>query len=117
MWRILAMVLPLCFILAVIFRPASTKKYDPIKSDFSFALKKLTNSSAQLTVELRNSLKVPSCLLYISSGSKDVLLGMIDRKGSYHFELSGDEETITIRLYDAIHRKVIMQTNVSYNND
>ncbi len=117
LWRIWGVVLPLCFILALLFRPASPSQYNPGTSDFAFAVKKLTNSSSQLTVELRNTLRAPSCLVYVSSGSDDLLLGTIDHKGSYQFEFPDSGKKISIRLYDAIHKRDIMQTNVSYDND
>lgn len=116
-WRIWGIVLPLCFILALSFRPTSPSQYNPVTDDFAFAVKKLTNSSSQLTVELRNALRAPSCLVYVSSGSDDILLGTIGHKGSYQFEFQDSGKKISIRLYDAIHKKDIMQTNVSYDND
>jgi hypothetical protein len=117
LWRIWGIVLPLCFIFALLFRPASPNQYNPITDDFAFAVKKLTNSSSLLTVELRNTLRAPSCLVYVSSGSDDILLGTIDHKGSYQFEFPDTGKKISIRLYDALHKRDIMQTNVSYDND
>lgn len=115
-WRILAVVLPVVFILAILFRPDSISKYDQVKNDFSFNVKKLTNSTAQLTVVLKNSLQVPSCLVYISSNSKDVLLGKVDHQGSHSFEIPVDQENVTVKLYDAIHKKEIMRTELTINN-
>lgn len=115
-WRILTVVLPVVFMLAILFRPDSISKYDQVKNDFSFNVKKLTNSTAQLTVVLKNSLQVPSCLVYISSNSKDVLLGKVDHQGSHSFEIPVDQENVTVKLYDAIHKKEIMRTELTINN-
>lgn len=115
-WRILAVVLPVIFMLTILLRPDSISKYDRVKNDFSFNVKKLTNSTALLTVVLKNSLQVPSCLVYISSNSKDVLLGKVDHQGSHSFEITVDQENVTIKLYDAIHKKDIMRTELTINN-
>lgn len=115
-WRILAVVLPVIFMLAILFRPDSISKYDHVKDDFSFNVKKLTNSTAQLTVVLKNSLQVPSCLVYISSNSKDILLGKVDHQGSHSFEIPVDQPNVTVKLYDAIHKKEITRTELTINN-
>jgi hypothetical protein len=110
-------VLPVIFVLAILFRLDSISKYDRVKNDFSFNVKKLTHSTAQLTVVLKNSLQVPSCLVYISSNSKDVLLGKVDHQGSHSFEIPVDQENVIVKLYDAIHKKEIMRTELTVNNN
>jgi len=115
-WRMVAVVIPVIFILSLLLRPDSISNYDQVKNDFSFDVKKLTNSTAQVTVELKNPLQVPSCLVYISSNSKDVLLGEVTHRGAYRFEIPVDQENITVKLYDAIHKKEIMRTELTINN-
>jgi hypothetical protein len=115
-WRILAIVLPVIFTLSLLFRPDTISNYDHVKNDFSFDVKKLTTTTAQVTVELKNSLQVPSCLVYISSDSKDVLLGKVTHRGAYRFEIPIDQENVTVKLYNAIHKKEIMQTELTINN-
>lgn len=78
----------------------------------------MTNATAQLDVELTNALKVPSCLVYVSTGSNEMLIGKIDHQGSYKFEFPSDGSAqITVKLYDAIHKKVIMRQQLSYPNN
>lgn len=116
-WRIIAVMLPVIFFLAIVFRPDSISKYAQVKDDFSFSVKKLTNSMARLTVELKNPLQVPSCLVYISLNSKDVLLGKVDQKGSYDFEIPATQESITVRLYDGIHKQEITRTELTFSKE
>jgi hypothetical protein len=112
----LAVVLPVFFMLAILSRPDSNSNYEQVKNDFSFDVKKLTNSTAQVTVELKNSLRMPSCLIYISSNSKDILLGQVTHRGAYRFEIPVEQENVTVKLYDAIHQKEIMRTELTINN-
>lgn len=116
-WRILAFLLPIIFVAAIVFRPNSISKYDFMENDFRFTTRKLTDTTAQLTVELTQALPVPSCLVYISTNSKDILLGKIDHRGLYHFEFPTKQNTTTVKLYDAIHKKEIKRAIVAYSKD
>jgi hypothetical protein len=109
---------PVVFVLAIVLRPMPSSNYVQSENDFAFRVEKMTNSTAQLSVELINSLKEPSCLVYVSFNSDDILLGKIDRQGIYKFELPTDNKgSVTVRLYDAIHKKVIIQKELPYHND
>jgi hypothetical protein len=115
-WRILAVLLPVVFCLAIVLRSESPKEHEQInKDDFGFKITKLTSDSGQLTIEVRNSLTVPSCLVYLSSPPQNILLGKIDQTGSYHFDTPIFEKAVTIRLYDPIHKKEIIQSELFYN--
>ena len=117
-WRVLAVLLPVVFCLAIFLRPESSPGYDKVnKEDFSFTITKLSNDRGRLTVELKNSLKVPSCVVYLSSRSQNQLLGKIDRQGSYHFDIPLKEQHVSIQLYDPIHKREITRQEVSYNNE
>ena len=117
-WRGLALVLPVVFCLAIVLRPESRPGYDKMKGeDFSFTITKLSNDTGRLTVELKNSLKVPSCVVYLSSSSQDQLLGKIDQLGSYHFDIPLKAQPVSIQLYDPIHKREITRQEVSYNNE
>ena len=117
-WRILVVVFPILFCLAILLRPASTSEHDDINEvDFSFMLSTLTTDMNRLTVELKNPLRVPSCIVYASYDSRELLLGKLDRKGSYHFDIPTTPKAITVRLYDAIHKKEITRAEVSLNNE
>ena len=117
-WRVLAVLLPVVFCLAIFLRPESSPGYDKVnEEDFSFTITKLSNDRGRLTVELKNSLKVPSCVVYLSSRSQNQLLGKIDRQGSYHFDIPLKEQHVSIQLYDPIHKREITRRVVSYNNE
>ena len=117
-WRVLAVVLPVVLCMAIVLRPESRPGYNNVnQEDFSFTITKLLNDSGRLTVEVKNSLKVPSCLVYLYSPSQNQLLGKIDQLGSYHFEIPLKEQPVIIRLYDPIHKREITRQEVSYNNE
>ena len=117
-WRVLALVLPVVFCLAIVLRPESRPGYATLKQgDFSFTITKLSNDTGRLTVELKNPLKVPSCVVYLASPSQNQLLGKIDQLGSYHFDIPLKKEPVSIQLYDPIHKKEITRQKVSYSNE
>jgi hypothetical protein len=117
-WRVLAVVLPVVFCLAIVLRPEFRPGYDKMeKENFSFSITKLSSDTGRLTVELKNSLKVPSCVVYLSSPSQNQLLGKIDHLGSYHFDIPLKEQPVSVQLYDPIHQKEITRQVVSYNNE
>lgn len=116
-WRILAVLLPVMFVAAILLRPNSFVNYQPMEDDFSFSLKKLTDSTAQVSINVKNALKVPSCLIYASLSSKDILLGKIDHHGLYNFEVKTQvAKAISIRLYDAIHKREIAHVQLTDNS-
>ena len=108
LWRILAIVLPVTFVIAILMRPHSIVNYKRIENDFSFSVKKIADSTVQVIINVKNPLKVPSCLVYASFPSKDILLGTLDHQGVYKFEIKRrDDEDIRVKLYDAIHKREI----------
>jgi hypothetical protein len=117
-WRVLAVVLPVLFCLAIVLRPKSRPGYGKVKKEkFSFTITKLSNDTGRLTIELNNSLKVPSCVVYLSSASQNQLVGKIDQVGSYHFDIPLNDQPVNIQLYDPIHKREITRQEVSYNNE
>jgi hypothetical protein len=116
MWQGLAVLLPVIFCLAIVLRPDSPSEYGKVeKDDFSFTITKLSNDAGRLTVELKNSLKVPSCLVYLSSPPQNLLLGKIDQVGSYHYDIPLRTQVVSIQLYDPIHTREITRVELSYN--
>src|SRR5687767_14690861 len=117
-WLGLAVFLPVIFCLAVLLRPDSPAEYRKVeKDDFSFTITKLSNNSGRLTVELKNSLKVPSCVVYLSSPSKNLLVGKIDQVGSYNYDIPLSAHVVSIQLYDPIHTREITRAELSFNNE
>ncbi len=117
-WQGLAVLLPVLFCLSIALRPDSPSGYRKVeKDDFSFTLTKLSNDTGRLTVELKNSLKVPSCVVYLSSPPQNLLLGKIDHVGSHHFDIPLTTKTVNIQLYDPIHSIEITLTELSYQKE
>ena len=117
-WRVLAVVLPVVFCLAIFLRPESRPGYDKVsEADFSFTITKLSNDTGRLTVELKNSLKVPSCVVYLLSPPQNLLLGKIDHVGSHHFDIPLTTKTVSVQLYDPIHSIEITLTELSYQKE
>jgi hypothetical protein len=116
-WRVLAVVLPASFCLTILLRPDYSSKYNRSNAqDFSFEVTKLQNKKGRLTIELKNSLRIPSCAVYLALPGQNSLLGKINDIGTYHFDIPLDGEAATVRLYDPIHKKEIAETRVFYNN-
>lgn len=117
-WQGLAVLLPVTFCLAIFLRPDSPSGYGTVEQDdFSFTIAKLSDDTGRLTVSLKNSLKVPSCVVYLSSPSQKLLLGKIDQAGSYHFDIPLNAKAVSVQLYDPIHAREITRAELSYNNE
>ncbi len=115
-WRILAVLLPVTFVAAILLRPNSFVDHQQKENDFSFSIKTLTDSTAQIKINVKNALKVPSCLVYASLSSEDVLLGKIENRGLHNFEIKTQvEKSVSIRLYDAVHQREIMHAQLTVN--
>ena len=106
-WRILAVALPLTFILALIQRPTSPHIVPESEDGFALKIQNQTDSTATLTILVGKPLNSPSCLVYLSSSSGEILLGKLDSQGPYTFAVPASKEQRTVRLYDAIHQRTI----------
>jgi len=116
-WRILAVLLPVIFCLAIMSRPEYFSAYDNKVNSFSFEVTKLTNTTGQLTVNLTSPLRSPSCLVYISSHLKKILVGKIDHQGAYQFTIPVEGDQAIIVLYDPIQKKEITRAVLTYNKE
>jgi hypothetical protein len=116
LWRILAVILPVLFVLAIWLRPASGENYISVEKDFSFGLEVLSDSTSQVNIDVKNALKVPSCVVYASVGAQNILLGTLGQKGTYQFEIENkSHDDIQLRLYDALHKKEIITVSLTDN--
>ncbi len=106
LWRCLALVLPLMFVLAIVFRPGSIETQNA-SEDFSLKISKTSDSVWVVSVSVKNSLQYPSCLVYAESGTLKVLLGQLEGVGDYPFRLPFHEGRI--QFFDAIHQKEITE--------
>jgi hypothetical protein len=116
LWRILTVVLPVFFILALWLRPASGENYLSVEKDFSFGIEALSDSTSQISIDVKNALKVPSCVVYASVATRNILLGKLEQKGTYHFEIENKSHgDIQLRLFDPLHNKEIVTVSLTEN--
>jgi hypothetical protein len=116
LWRLLAVVMPVLFVSAIWLRPDPGPDYRSVEKDFSFRLHHLSDSTSRIDIDVKNSLRVPSCVVYASVTSQDLLLGQIGQKGTYHFEIENkSHDNVQLRLYDPLHKREI--TTVLLNDN
>ena len=110
LWRIVALVIPVLFALAVIFRPTSSER-DHLPEDFSWRTEHDSDSTLNILVSVKSPLRVPSCLLYGEGERGRILLGQLDSMGDYKFNAP---TTITqLLLFDEIHQKEITSKQIN----
>ncbi|HEX6223233.1 MAG TPA: hypothetical protein VFZ52_02415 [Chryseolinea sp.] len=117
-WQIFALLLPLAIFLAIAFRGARPAEYSrDTSANISFTLNKLSNHEGTLTVNVKNSLRAPSCVVYLWTPSQNLLLGDVSQIGSYPFRIPLNTGHVTVSLYDAIHKREIVKTEVSVSKE
>jgi hypothetical protein len=106
-WRFLAVLLPLAFVVAITVRPI----HPPIKDidDKAFTAKIVANNDSTwvVTIQVGKPIKVPSCVAILSSAQKDMVLGTLDHQGGYNFTIPTFDGPVQLTLVDAIHQKTI----------
>ena len=107
-WSILAVLLPLVYIVAILVRPPgqSTVKYGD--DTFSATIESKTDSTSIVTVNVLRPLKTPSCVAILSTPSRETVLGTFDRPGVYNFVVPKVDQVATLNLRDAVHQRSIM---------
>jgi hypothetical protein len=106
LWRCFAFLLPLLFVLSIVFRPPSLERLnDP--EDFSWKVKAASDSVWIISVSVKNPLQSPSCLVYADDGKQKVLLGQLDSLGDYTFK--APTQVTRIVLLDLIHQRKITE--------
>jgi hypothetical protein len=113
-WHILAVALPLTFILALIQRPTQPHIVPETEGRFTLKIQDQTDSTATLTILVGKPLTIPSSLVYLSSSSGEILLGKLESQGSYTFIIPASGEKRSIRLYDAIHKQTITTLDLKH---
>jgi hypothetical protein len=107
-WRVLALVIPIAFVLALLFRP---KRQAEQKNVDNFRFTSLRqDSSFQITIQLLNPLTTPSCLVYAVNEQQKILLGKIETKRTYIFY--SPARTKKILLFDGIHKEEILTYSI-----
>jgi hypothetical protein len=118
LWRILAVVMPFLFILAIWLRPDSRSDYHSVEKDYSFGLQHLSDSTSQINIDVKNPLRVPSCIVYASIGQQRVLLGKLGSQGTYRFEIENkNQRDVELRLYDPLSKKEITTVSLTDINN
>jgi hypothetical protein len=111
-WRVIAIMLPLLFLLALIFRPAIIREVEATEN-FHPVISITTDSLQQVIVEVSRPLHVPSCLVYGIAKDSSLLLGRVSSSGKYFF--TAPDSLQSIYLYDNIHHKKITQQNLAHH--
>jgi hypothetical protein len=91
------------------FRPSPkpTKTYD---KDCIIQTKRSTDSTLVISIEVRNPIRVPTCLVYARVKGKDLLVGNITTTGNYSFDAPGATDAII--LFDKIHNVELKNQDV-----
>jgi len=97
----------LAFILSLIQRPTPPHVAPETEDRFTLKIQNQTDSTATLTILVGKPLTIPSCLVYLSSSSREILLGKLESQDSYTFIIPASSEKRSVRLYDAIHKQTI----------
>ena len=114
-WQSLAVLLPLFFIMAIMFRPATPSPLEFRDKDFSAAIVK-RDSTYVITVDVAGVSNASSCVVVLSHTSGDLILGTVDREGTYTFVEPTIQMPVTLKLWDAIHRQTIDSLQLTQKN-
>lgn len=113
-WRLLAVALPLVFVIAILRRPAMS--HVPVKEfskDFDASITSVNDSTAQINLTVLNPLSVPSCIVYAVAHTDTLLLGKLDERKEYQFMIVANHSDIVLGLRDPLHRKEIASFQLS----
>lgn len=114
MWHLLALLLPVAFILAIALRPGNTEKVQHPGEPFLMEIRNTTDSTSLLVITVTRPLEVPSCLVFVTIKGKEFLSGKLDHQGEHSYEIPAPDKQVAIRLYDPIGKKTIETFNPNY---
>ena len=114
-WRVWAVLLPIAFVAAIFIRPVHPPTMKTEEEAFTANIAIDTDSTFVVTIQVGEPIKVPSCVAILSSTTKDVVLGTLDRQGVYNFITSKFEGPAHLNLVDAIHQKTIKKIPLTKN--
>jgi hypothetical protein len=106
-WHSLALLLPLFFVMAILFRPSDPSSIEIGSNAFSATIESKTDSTYLVSLDVGKFIKTPSCVVILSDPSRELVLGTLDRQGIYTFVTPKIELPATLKLWDAIHHKTI----------
>ena len=115
-WHVLAVLLPLFFIVAVLFRPVAPSGKATGNNKFSATIESNTDSTSLVTLDVGKFIKTPSCVVILSNPSREWVLGTLDRQGIYTFVTPKIELPATLKLWDAIHDSSIDSVALTQNH-
>lgn len=113
-WRLIALVLPVVFILAITLRPYIAKKVRNTGTSFLMEIRNASDSTSMLVITVVRPLEVPSCLVFATLKGGEILLGKLDHQGQYSYDIPGTDQPVTVRLYDPLKKKAIDSYNLNY---
>jgi len=106
-WQLLAVLLPLFFIMAVVIRPSVPSPKVFPHNAFGAMIESNTDSTYLVTIEVEHFIKAPSCVIILSNTTTELALGIVDGQGTYSFVIEKVELPATVKLWDAIHHRAI----------
>ena len=106
-WHFLALLLPLFFIMALLFRPSDRSSAEIDRNSISATIELNTDSTYVITLDVGKFIKAPSCVVILSNPSRELVLGTLDRQGIYTFTTPKVGLPASLKLWDAIHDKSI----------
>ena len=115
-WHILAVLLPLFFIAAILFRPVTPSWKAIGSNEISARIESNTDSTSLITLDVGKFIKTPSCAVILSNPSREWVLGTLDRQGVYTFVTPKIEPPATLKLWDAIHHSSIGSIALTQKN-
>ena len=115
-WHILAVLLPLFFIAAIVFRPFAPSGKAIGGNEISARIESNTDSTSLVILKFGKFIRTPSCVVILSSPSTEWVLGTLDRKGIYTFLTPKFEPPATLKLWDAIHHTSIDSVALTQNH-
>ena len=113
-WHLLALLLPVAFILAIALRPGIAERVLHAGEPFLMDIRNTTDSTSLLVITVARPLEVPSCLVFITIKGKEFLLGKLDHQGQYSYEIPAPDQQVALRLYDPIGKKTIKSISLQY---
>ena len=115
-WLVLALLLPLFFAMAILFRPSDTSSIETGDNGFSATIESNTDSTYLFTLDVGKPVKTPSCVIIRSNQSRDLDVGTLDRQAIYTFVTPRVGLLATLKLWDAIPHKSIDPVPLTQKN-
>jgi len=116
LWRVWAILLPIGFVAAILFRPPTDAYVRNVKAQFSADLDHLNDTTSMLQISIAGQLSFPSCVVFHHFHGKKILIGRLNHPGTYAFEIPRQDGKTLVELYDPIHQAPITTLTLEHKN-